>query len=154
VAGEGGNVSALMCSYNYSYRNGVITRKSPGSILGFNGALDLSGNDKRYLVGYNYWAISFSDNLYGDIWGDRNTVNGYIQKPQLGSLDATKALWSDNAQANGNTLANGWNSAASLHVLKGSTNCGVVLGDGSGSLKREESLIYRRNSANTWYNWY
>ncbi len=154
VAGDGANVSSLMCSYNYSYRNGSIVRKSPGTTGGFNGPLDLSGNDKRYLVGFNYWAVSFSDNLYGEVWGDRNNSNGYIQKPRLGDLDATKALWSDNARGNGNTLADGWNTSASLHVFKGATNCGVILGDSSGSLKREETLIYRRNSASTWYNWY
>jgi type II secretory pathway pseudopilin PulG len=155
LAGNRGNVSDFMCSYNYSYNNSTIVRKTAGTTPSFNGPLDLSGNGKRYLVGFSYWAISFSDNRKRSVWADRNT--SCIQKPRLGDLNPTKALWSDNAQGNGNTLADGWSSGASLHVFKGATNCAVVLGDGSGSLKREETLSYQRDStkgANTWYNWY
>jgi prepilin-type N-terminal cleavage/methylation domain-containing protein len=153
IAGDNGKIGDLMCSYNFSYNNGSIVRKSSGTVLGFNNGVnpELSGVGKRYLVGFNYWAISFSNNPGGEI-GTDNT--GHNQNPQMGKLVTTKALWSDNARGNGNTLSAGWNSNASLHVFKGATNCGVILGDSSGSLKREEALIYRRNSASTWYNWY
>jgi prepilin-type N-terminal cleavage/methylation domain-containing protein len=134
---------------------------------GAEGKMDLAADPnqgKRYLCGLSYWSISFSDGfaaseVYQDWQANTQTLGtGFIQTPRLSALDPSKALWTDNARSTNSILSNGWYTSktggASLHEFRNSTNIGVVLGDGSGSLKKEATLSLRHTAQSKFYSWY